>query len=377
MTAEELRTSIRRSLTTQGFRVTDSKILPPSDLDKDAIRRLHTTAVRHRLEQAKPAIFSIENRMLQRIANGHEVSVQGFDPEIREVKSGSDDELLFRYVSLHWAIPVSSGYGRRLRFLVVDRSNNKLVGIFGLCDPVISLAGRDGWIGWTKEQRFKNLRHVMDAFVLGAVPPYSHLLCGKLIALLALSKTVREAFRKKYAQTNCRISGRPFDGRLALITTMSALGRSSVYNRLKVLERLSYRSVGFSQGTGEFHFSNGLYSSIAAYATRYCTPTYRSEEWGRGFRNRREVIRKCLRKIHLNIAWSHHGISREIFVAPLANNVGEFLRGEHSRLQWFEYDTSSLVDWFRERWFLSRAARDASFMAFRRDQYRLWPEDLR
>ena len=39
------------------------------------------------------------------------------------------------------------------------------------------------------------LRNVMDAFVLGAVPPYRELLCGKLVAMLAASDEVRDAFR--------------------------------------------------------------------------------------------------------------------------------------------------------------------------------------
>ena len=58
---------------------------------------------------------------------------------------------------------------------------------------------RDCWIGWTKEDRQERLHHVMDAFVLGAVPPYSHLLCGKLVAMLAASNQVRDAFHGKYA----------------------------------------------------------------------------------------------------------------------------------------------------------------------------------
>src|SRR5438552_7834850 len=125
----------------------------------------------------------------------------------------------------------------------------------------------------------------MDAFVLGAVQPYSQLLFGKFVALLCASDEVRKAFRRKYQGTKSRIRSKPFDGRMALVTTMSALGRSSLYNRLGVEGRKLFRSVGFSRGTGEFHFSNGLYSSISDYAKRYCEPSYRQAAWGEGFRN--------------------------------------------------------------------------------------------
>ena len=99
-----------------------------------------------------------------------EIDPERIEPRLQEVKSGSWDELLFRYSCLHWSIPVSSGYGRRLRFLVYDNSTGKLMGLFGLGDPVFSLSARVQWIGWTKEDRRKRLVHVMDAFVLGAVP---------------------------------------------------------------------------------------------------------------------------------------------------------------------------------------------------------------
>jgi len=68
------------------------------------------------------------------------------------------------------------------------------------------------------------LHHALDAFVLGSVPPYSSLLCGKLIALLVASDEVREAFRRKYGGRSSVITERTLDGSLALITTTSATG---------------------------------------------------------------------------------------------------------------------------------------------------------
>jgi len=363
---------IKKSLRTQGFRVYQSQVLPPENLDKDTVRRLHSSAVEHRLEEAETGLSKHEDKLLNYFANGRELNPLTVSPSLVEVKSGSFEELLFRYAALHWTVPISSGYGRRLRFLVMDRSNEKLIGVIGLCDPVIALAGRDAWIGWSKDQRLNRLRHVMDAFVLGAVPPYSHLLFGKLVALLCASEEVRRACHKKYHGTKSLISGKSFDGRIALITTMSALGRSSLYNRLTLEGRKQFLSVGFSKGTGEFHFSNGLYTSISDYAKRYCEPTYRQTAWGEGFRNRREVIRKCLKKLRLRVAWSYHGIERESFVVPLAINTKEFLRGEQERLRWQTAPTDHIFSWFKTRWLLPRAARDQSYSDFDTNNYRLW-----
>jgi hypothetical protein len=289
-----------------------------------------------------------------------------------EVLPDSDEELLFRYASLHWSIPVSSGYGRRLRFLVIDDHNGKLIGLVGLGDPVYSLGARDEWVGWTFSDRRKRLRNVMDAFVLGAVPPYSFLLCGKLVAMLAASDTVRDAFKRKYGGARSVIRRKAHDGRLAMITTTSALGRSSVYNRLRLGARLLYQSVGFTKGSGEFHFSNGLYGAISGFAEKYCDATAKQERWGTGFRNRREVIKKCLPALGLSSDWVYHGIEREVFVIPLARNTREFLRGQHSRLMWYHQSETRIFEYFRDRWMLPRFSRDERFRSWSKDDWAIW-----
>jgi hypothetical protein len=369
---QELQKQIREVLRTQGFRLENGKLLPPVALAKDDVRLLHRTSVEHRIGRARAGLVRHEPALLRRIASGHEVDPCSISPRLIEVKSGSEDERLFRYACLHWSIPVSSGYGRRLRFLVLDESNEKLIGLIGLGDPVFNLGPRDQWIGWNLDGRDQRLRNVMDAFVLGAVPPYSLLLCGKLVALLATSDTVRDAFKRKYGGQESRISRREHDGRLALITTASALGRSSVYNRLRLHERLAFESVGFTAGSGEFHFSNGLYGAISAYAKVHCAPTWRKERWGSGFRNKREIVRKCLAELGLSADWSYHGVNREVFVAPLASNTQAFLRGEHRRLHWFKLPAKEIVSYFQERWLLPRATWDDRYKSWDRDEWLLW-----
>ena len=368
----DLRTRIIRSLRKQGFRVCNGAILPPQELSKSRIRELHETSVRHRIERAKDGLIRQEDDLLQRIAHGNEVVPARISPHLVAVMPESKEELLFRYASLHWSIPVSSGYGRRLRFLVVDDHNDKLIGLIGLGDPVYSLGARDEWIGWTLADRKKRLGNVMDAFVLGAVSPYSHLLCGKLVAMLAASDTVRRLFKRKYGGARSVIRRKVHDGRLALVTTASALGRSSVYNRLRLGDRLLYHSVGFTKGSGEFHFSNGLYGALTSFADRHCEPTAKQERWGTGFRNRREVIKKCLPALGLSSDWVYHGIEREVFVIPLARNSRELLRGEHERLRWYDQSEAQMFEYFRDRWMLPRARWDERYRSFDRDSYRLW-----
>jgi len=254
----------------------------------------------------------------------------------------------------------------------MDEAHGKLMGILGLGDPVFGLGPRDRWIGWDWETRRARLQYVMELFVLGAVPPYSHLVCGKLIALLATSREVQGAYRRKYGGRRTRIRRRRLDGRLALLTTTSALGKSSLYNRLRYLDQPGFLSVGFTQGSGEFHFSDGLYGNLRDFALGHCDPSAKHARWGEGFRNRRELLRKALPLLGLSRDLIYHGVRREIFVAPLASNSQQFLRGEHTRLRTYERRADDLFDWFRTRWLLPRAARDERYRNFDPESYRLW-----
>jgi len=372
---EQLRAKLLAAFRKAGFRLRSGRLLPPDTTEKETLRRLHIEAVRHRVERARSSLERHEDRLLSYIAAGNEVQPDKIRPKLLLVGSGSEEELLFRYASLHWSVPVSSGYGRRLRFVVFDEQNGKLMGLIGLGDPVFALGPRDAWIGWGKEARKKRLECVMELFVLGAVPPYSHLLCGKLMALLSTSSEVQQAFARRYRGRLTLITRRPLDGRLALLVTTSALGRSSLYNRLTYRGEPVFHRVGWTRGSGEFHFSNGFYEELRAFAVEHCTPTAKHARWGSGFRNKRELLRKVLPLLGLSPELLYHGVEREIFVAPLARNTREFLRGEHQRLRAFGRSVEELFDWFRERWLLARAARENSYRHFDPESYRLWKTD--
>ena len=59
-----------------------------------------------------------------------------------------------------------------------DNHNGKLIGIIAIGDPVFNLSVRDNLIDWDAQARGKRLVNIMDAYVLGALPPYNALLGG-------------------------------------------------------------------------------------------------------------------------------------------------------------------------------------------------------
>ena len=133
-----------------------------------------------------------------------------------------------------------------------------------------------------------------------------------------------------------------------------------------------FQSVGFTRGSGDFHFSNGFYGDLREFALKYCDATAKHPLWGDGFRNRRELVRKTLPLLGLSRELLYHGIEREIFVAPLADNAQAFLRGDHQRLRRHRRTVDDLFEWFRVRWLLPRAARDDRYQDFDPETYRLW-----
>ncbi len=371
---EEIRENIFRMLCLQGYEVDNGSITLPKDATKDDFRRMNELATAHRIAKAQPFFSKHEDRLINYIANGEEISPQRVRPKLVYIEGESEEALLFRYASLHWSIPVSSGYGRRMRFLVMDESNGKLIGLFGIGDPVYNIQARDKWIGWDSEAKKEKLYHVMDAYVLGAVPPYSMLLGGKLVALLTLSNDVRESFSRKYAHSETLIRKQKKLPWLVLVSTTSALGRSSIYNRIKLDGHEFWRSVGFTQGSGEFHFSNSTYEQIKAYAESHCESTAKDPSWGKGFRSKREILKKGLAAIGLSTKLIYHGIQREVFVAPLASNAQQFLQGEINQSDFYDWPADTLAERFKQRWLLPRAERTLEYKGFQHDSYRLWPK---
>jgi hypothetical protein len=353
-----------------GFILADSQLVPPDQVDKDNIRQLYAHLRLERLQKARRWLLSVEEKLLPYFADGTEVKPEEIHPRLVPVDIRWNADL-FRYASLTWSIPVSSGYGRRMRFLVFDESNGKLMGLFALGDPVYNLRVRDQWIGWGIREKNERLYHVMDAYVLGAVPPYSYLLGGKLVAMLTTSNEVREEFRKRYAERVSIIRGTVREPHLVLITTTSALGRSSIYNRISFNGRKAFISLGFTEGWGHFHFSDGTFEQVKAYLREIGDPVIQRYKYGGGPNWRFRVVKRCLAQLGLSPDLLKHGVKREVFVAPLAENAQEFLRGETFEPLYYSRPVDRLFASFKERWLLPRATRDQRYLEFKKEALRM------
>jgi hypothetical protein len=315
--------------------------------------------------------------LLFRFADGNEVEPTKVEPRLIPVRSDTQDGDLFRLATLLWSVPVSRGYGRRMRYLVVDDNNGKLMGLFALGDPVFNLGARDAWVGWTVRQRERHLVHLMDAFILGAVPPYAQLLGGKVIASLIGSAEIGRAFDVKYSGTTGIISQIEKKARLVMVTVTSALGRSSLYNRLvlhtepfdpksRVLVRLD--RIGSTTGYGHFQLSDELFARLRRVLREGNHPYAGGHQYGQGPNWRMRVIRAGLQALEIDPELLKHGILRDVYVMPLASNAREYLRDEAAEPTFERPSLATIAEAARERWIVPRSLRDEQFRSFKRTE---------
>ena len=334
---------------------------------KDLVRACHA-AQRAAFREGEQQFLARHGRaLLPHFAEGHEVIPEAVEPQISLISSGTEDAALFRLATLLWSVPVSRGYGRRLRFLVRDRANGKLLGLFALTDPVFNLKARDTWIGWSVDERRQQLVHVMDAHIVGAVPPYSFLLGGKVTAALMASQEVCDAFAAKYNHRSGIISQQYKHAQLLLITVTSALGRSSLYNRLKLPGTVDFVHIGQTTGWGHFHIPQPLFLLMRELLRREGHPYASGHQFGQGPNWRLRVAREALRRVGLDPHMLQHGIGREIYGVPLVPNWRECLCREAEVRAPVRSSAATIGTLAVNRWLIPRAIRYPDYMCWTRE----------
>jgi len=331
---------------------------PPTheDKKKEVLRRIHSDRLKTWLTDHEEWIRNNEDRLIGYFAEGSNIDPKEIKPRLIKVESGTKHSDLFRYAKYTWSLPLKQGWGRGVRYLVMDEHNDKLMGIFGLTDPVFNLKSRDEWIDWSTKEREERLKQVMDAYILGAVPPYNDLLGGKLVASLACSNEVRHDIREKYGGKESIISGEIQDGEVVLLTTAAAWGKSSMLSRLQYRDRLMWEHVGWTSGYGHFHLDSGLADKMKKYLKQIDDPEVEKNEPGDGPSPKLRYMRRCLNILNIDQSVMEHGIQRGFYAASLAKNFKSVLcSGENP--DHYDMPEEDIFDFFRERYLLDRAQR--------------------
>jgi hypothetical protein len=288
---------------------------------------------------------------------GVEVDVTAIRPTL-ELVTTERQHAIWRYCRLWGTMPYNRGCGRLLRYLLRDagQPGAPVMGVFSLASPVLISKARDTWIGWRYpddlEMKRRRLLTCLDLTVSMAVPPYNHLLAGKMICLAALANEVRRDYAAKF-DTLVTPTGLS-EGRLALITTTSLYGSSVQYNRLRVEGRAAYRLVGYTSGFGNAHLTEAEFLTMEEYLRDIGKPIPKG--WGTGRSYRLRVYSAYYRHRHGEKHAPAHEHARSIYVAPLASNTEAFMRGETEILETHDLPLDYLIETWRDRWLRPRLA---------------------
>ncbi len=324
-------------------------IKPPGAYDKQVIK--DSMQVKRQESLAKNADWIRKHLDLARrnLSDGILAWKSSIEPAI-EVCETQEQLDIFRIFLFYWSSPYSEYVGRRIKLLIRDDAlpNRPVIGIAALGSSIVHIPERDKWIGWDKETRTKNLIYTMDAYMLGALPPYNYLLGGKLISYLIASNEVRAIYQRKYRGKITNISKR-IENRLACIFTTSLYGKSSQYNRVKYNDDLLYIPIGQTKGYGTLHLTDDTFVAMRnLLKSRNILVTNR---FGDGPIWRMRVIRTATDILGFDSDFLlKHSFQRGIYAIPLAHNFKEFLKGDHSKLRYYGFPLNELVNYWKDRW---------------------------
>jgi len=329
------------------------EVSPPAYYTKETIKQ--SMAIRRNEIIVKNKSWIEKNISIARknLATGYDALHSEIEPVI-EVCETQKQHDLFRIFRYYWSSPYSEYVGRRIKLIIRDAAvrNRPVIGIAALGSPIIHIPERDDFIGWDKKTRTENLVYLMDAYVIGAVPPYNLLLGGKLIAYILASNEIRKIYREKYKNHLTILEKRKANDLVGIFTT-SLYGRSSQYNRIKYHNHLLYQPIGETKGYGTLHISEETLQFMRKLLQEKGITI--GNNFGDGPSWRMRVIRAVGDILGFNADFLlNHSFKRRIYYVPLAKNTIEFLNGQAQRPEYYDYPMKDLVAFWKERWLNNR-----------------------
>lgn len=325
------------------------RISPPMSYDKETIKQSMSVSRQEILNKNRDWISRHMYLAKRNLAEGKDLLESRIFPRIELCKSQKQHDV-FRILRYYWSSPYSEYIGRRIRLLIRDDGidGSPVIGIAAIGSSIIHIPDRDEWVGWDKETRTNNIIYIMDAYVLGALPPYNYLLGGKLMSYILASNEVRKIYKEKYAGRRTIIRQREADDCVCLFTT-GLYGNGSQYNRMKFKNRLLYIPIGYTTGFGTLHISNETFFAMQELLMeKGCLI---KNGFGDGPNWRMRVIRAACAIIGFDCdVLLRHSFKRGIYAIPLARNFRSFLLGRTDRPMYYNLPMEVLVKFWKERW---------------------------
>jgi len=248
--------------------------------------------------------------------------IEALEPYVEMVEQGNttQNEIWTLVRRLIHTMEFTANPGRNLKFYVKDRPTGKILGIICMGSDVTSLGARDKFIGWSKDNKFKDgkLKYTSIGTTICCAQPLGYnFLGGKLVATLVTSSVVRDAWKKAYGQT------------LVGASTTSLYGIHSMYNGIP-----HWKTLGESTGKVALKPDDSTYEVWHQWlkdnkADEYKRQTTQKEGVAGPVTGvKQKVINMIFKVVGVKPSTYQHGFKRGIFFADIYENGKEFLRGE-------------------------------------------------
>jgi len=289
-------------------------------------RELHTYDVRaattlQKFEEIQHYYSSTNNSNLENLKkklwtfndiNDKSVSIQQIESLEPILVLG--DENWVHYRRLIHTGPYSSGIGISMRYYIIDKTSQKLLGLIELSSDFGSLSSRDEQIGWTKNNRYQDgkLNHTAILSTCVATQPFGfNLIGGKLMALLACSNLIRDHWKQ--------LTGYELLG----ITTTSLYGNNSgtMYNGI---ERF-WKSLKSTKGDVIPNLSNELYDLIKGLFRKFFPEEM--EKIKSQTTPKQKLLNLILKKYNIKREDCTHGYERGVYFSTFYEETKSILCG--------------------------------------------------
>jgi len=236
--------------------------------------------------------------------------------------------------------------GRNVKINVKDRVSGKLLGQISLASDVTSMAVRDNYIGWSKDNKFKDgkLNHTTIASTIVCTQPLGYnFLGGKLVAMMTTVPEVREFWKRKYGQT------------LIAVGTTSLYGIHSQYNGIP-----HFKTLGESAGKISIKPDDSIYELWHDWIKENQSEEYeRQTTQKEGIEGpvsgvKQRILSMIFKECGIKQSEYHHGFKRGVYLAMMYENGAEFLRSEISEdelrmKQKFEEGVDYISKWWKKK----------------------------
>ncbi len=161
-----------------------------------------------------------------------------------------------------------------------------------------------------------------------------------MVALSLTSNEVRNLYTKKYENKKTILKKRKLPSRLLFITTTSAYGKSSVYERINYKGETVSQFIGYTSGAGTFQLPEVLYNECLQYLEQRGIDTKRG--YGTGPSRKMKLIDNAFRYLKIP-TYSYHNIRRGYYLFSNVENLHEVIH-EDQEPSWYERPFNELFN---------------------------------